>query len=51
MWDLGVDLTGTADPLSDSVQVNQNVCPHTNPNRRLEAVKRLENAWMLVYAG
>jgi integrase len=44
MWDLQVDPKVTADQLGHSVDVNQNVYTQANLNRRLEAVRRLENA-------
>lgn len=44
MWELEVDPKVTADQLGHSVDVNQNVYTQTNLNRRLEAVRRLENA-------
>lgn len=44
MWELEVDPKVTADQLGHSVDVNQNVYTQANLNRRLEAVRRLENA-------
>ena len=50
MWELEVDPKVTADQLGHSVDVNQNVYTQANLNRRLEAVRRLENACLAAEA-